>query len=46
MEWVYLAKQNGSAGYPTGAKWSPFGERCQTQSREDLVMERMAAAQL
>lgn len=42
----YLAKQNGSPGYPTGAKQSPFGERCQAQSREDLVMERMATGQL
>lgn len=46
MEWVYLAKQNGSPCYLTGAKQSPFGERCQAQSSEDLVMERMATGQL
>lgn len=44
--WVYLAKQNGGPGYPTGAKQSPFGERCQAQSREDLVMGRMATGKL
>lgn len=46
MERVCLAKQNGSPGSPCGAKQSPFGERCQAQSREDLVMERMATGQL
>lgn len=46
MEWVYLAKQNGNPGLLTGAKQSPFGERCQAQSREDLVIERMATGQL
>lgn len=33
-------------GYTTGAKQSPLGERCQAQSREDLVIERMATGQL
>lgn len=46
MEWVYLAKRNGSPGNLTGAKQSPFGERCQAQSREDLVMEIMVTGQL
>lgn len=46
MEWVDLAKQNGSPGYPMGAKQSPLGERCKAHSREDLVMGSMATGQL
>jgi len=46
MEWVDLAKQNGSPGYPMGAKQSSLGERRQAHSREDLVMGSMATGQL
>lgn len=46
MEWVYLAKQNRSPGNLAGAKQSPFGERCQAQSREDRMIERMTTGQL